>query len=425
MKRPVLVVALFCILLACDRNPDPTNELLQEYNFSYKTAHGIKTFSGEWVDDSIGYMIVNRRNQNEDPVRVFFEIAKGGGELTVKSGYTDSSGLIYTGWKLGSESFDQILRAKSYDEEGNFLTSSDLVAYGFRLNQWDAYSGSSEGAIKELVSDTVNKITLMVTNNRIFRQGDRYFLWDEITDSKLSSVRTIDMGPDGTIYVSKWNGELVKSTDHGVSWQFCTKPFPDRPYYFYLSVSNDNYVWAYYFDYPTKFSKDGGLTWTDAGSGLSSKGFGDVFRLKDGSLLFHGSNCCSLNRSFDNGLSWTPIVTPGYSVKLFVNEKEEIYIITQENGLIIYKSADYGTTFTRIYSTSPQWGTSLENTFSKWKNFYYIVIPGYGILKSPDLVNYEIYWLNSDLIGLFIDHNGVLIATDHDNRTVYYRKNTD
>jgi len=66
----------------------------------------------------------------------------------------------------------------------------------------------------------------------------------------------------------------------------------------------------------------------------------------------------------------------------------------------------------------------MENTFNKWGNFYYIIIPGYGILKSSDLIHYEVYWHNTDLRNLFIDYNGVLIAKDWDWKTVYYRKNS-
>jgi hypothetical protein len=265
----------------------------------------------------------------------------------------------------------------------------------------------------------------MINSNQIYKQGERYYLWEPVNNPALVSPRTINMDRNRVIYVTTWSGELVKSTDHGVSWETCTKPFPDRPYYIYIDVSNDNYVWVFAWDHPTRFSKDGGITWNDAGSDLSSFGYGNIFRLKDGSLLFHGSNCCSLNRSFDNGLTWTKIATPGYSIKLFVDNKDEIFIVTQENGITIYKSTDYCSTFTSVTRVSPEWGTSdNDNIFSKWNNFYYILIPGWGILKSADLTHYEEFWHNSNLRDLFIDHNGVLIAKDWNMNTVYYRKNS-
>lgn len=192
-----------------------------------------------------------------------------------------------------------------------------------------------------------------------------------------------------------------------------------------MNIANDNYLWVFKFDMPTKFSADGGMTWQTAGSEIWECGIGDVFRLKDGSLLFHGSNTSTLHRSWDNGQTWTHINTPGLSTKLYVNSNDEIFVCNQEGGFLIYKSGDPGASFMRLYTVFPQFGTDLDNIFNKWKDICYILVPGYGILKSSDLNTYETYWANQDLNNLFIDHNGVLIAKDWDNKTVYYRKNTD
>jgi len=83
-----------------------------------------------------------------------------------------------------------------------------------------------------------------------------------------------------------------------------------------------------------------------------------------------------------------------------------------------------GATYRRLFNCSPKFGTTMDNIFNKWENTYYILVPGFGILKSDDLEHFETYWLNSELNNLFIDHNGVLIAKDWNNNTVYYRKNS-
>jgi hypothetical protein len=425
MRKPILLIAILCVALSCNRYPDPSVKSVKDYSFNFQTYQGMKFLAGEWVSDSVRFRAVNNNSPMNDSVKVDFEVVTGGGNITIQTAYTDKNGLAYTGWKLGSGSFEQILRAKSYDLSGNFLSSTKLIEYGFKNDEWDAYPGSPDGNITKMVADTVNKVTFMIANSMLYKQGERYFEWDEIIDPVVNLPRTINIDRTGTMYISTWNGELVKSTDHGISWETCTKPFPDRPYYFYPYISNDNWVWAFAWDHPTRFSKDGGIIWNDVVSDLSSFGFGKVFRLKDGSLLFHGSNCCSLNRSFDNGLTWTKIVTPGYSIKLFVDDKDEIFIVTQENGIAIYKSTDYCSTFTSVTIVSPEWGDSdNDNYFIKWNNFYYVCIPDWGIMKSADLTHYEEFWHNSNLRDLFIDHNGVLIAKDWNMSTVYYRKNS-
>jgi len=89
---------------------------------------------------------------------------------------------------------------------------------------------------------------------------------------------------------------------------------------------------------------------------------------------------------FDNGLTWTKIETPGYSIKIFINEKEEFFLVSQGPGtIVIYKSTDYGQTFSPLYSVCSKFVTDMQNTFNKQAVFYYIILPGIWNFKSPDL----------------------------------------
>lgn len=427
MKRILFLVTAVLFFLSCDKYPDPSITTLKNYTFYFNTTQNNKFFQGDWVGDSIVFTAIDNITHLQDSIKVLFDIVSGGGTLTVTSAFTNASGYVTTRWQLGTESFTQKLRARAYDKSGNYINSSFLTVYAFRNDGWDPYQNSPDANITGLVADTVNKVTFMVSGNTIYKQGERYYIWNPLTIPEINSPSSINIDKNGIIYVGTWTGDLVKSTDHGTTWHICTKPFPDLPYTFYIYVSNDNYVWVYGADRKTRYSNDGGSTWTDIsqGSGLTAEGFGDIFRLKDGSLLYHGSNCCNMNRSFDNGLTWTKIETPGFSNKLFVDDKEEIYICTQEGGLSIYKSIDLGAHYTYLYSVSPLWNSGMIHTFNKWGNAYYILIQGYGILKATNLDDkntYQPYYINSDLYDLFIDNNGVLIARTLNKNTVYYHK---
>lgn len=427
MRGTFLLISALFIILSCDRYPDPSNTILKDYSFSFQAVQNNKFFQGDWVGDSIIFKAYNNRSQVLDSIKVDFDVITGGGTITVQSAYTDNLGEVSLKWQLGSASFEQKLRAKTYDLSGKFLSSTYLVEYAFKNDGWDPYTNDPDGNMTGLVADTVNKVTYMVSGGTLYKQGEKYFNWHAVTDPVVISPRTINIDRNGVIYISTSTGELAKSTDHGLSWKSCTKPYPDRPYYIYVYVSNDNYVWVFAWEHKTRYSGDGGITWKDIDplSGMTAEGFGDIFRLKDGSLLYHGSNCCNMNRSFDNGLTWIKINTPGYSNKMYVNDKDEIFICTQDGGITIYKSTDYGLNFTRLYSAYPLWGTSMENTFNKWGKTYYILIPGFGVIKSTDLSNpdaYSIFYSNSDLFNLFIDQNGVLIAITLNKHTVYYYK---
>lgn len=418
----ILILSIFVVISpVC--SPDPSTELLESYSFTFENQQGQRYNPGEQIN--VALQIFNNKEPVATPFRIAFAVTEGGGSIARETILTQDAARITNEWTLGPNSLDHRLKADIFRANGEYMTSVFLTAITMRENEWDAVSAEPDGTITDLAADTVAGVTLMISKGSLYRQGEKYYLWEKVTHPVMDSPRTIEIDSRGTFFVSTWNGEIVKSSDHGISWQKCTKPFPDNPYYIFMDVANDDYLWVFKFEYPTVFSADEGVTWQTAGSSLSSFGYGDVFRLKSGTLLFHGSNCCSLNRSDDNGLTWTQITTPGASTKLYVNEREEIFICNQDGGFAIFKSTDMGATFTRLFGCYPQFGTTMDNIFNKWDDYYYILVPGYGILKSYDLEHYEVYWLNKELNNLFIDHNGVLIARDWDNKTIYYRKNTD
>ena len=422
--RCLFLLFLSGIISSCE--PDPLIETLDSYTFNFISESGKKLLAGESC--VVKFSAQNRMDYSDNSVIVQFDIIKGGGSVSQQSITTDSTGYATITWQLGNDSFVQLLRASVYRQSGQYLTSADIDAYGFRENEWDSIPIAPDGNITDMVTDTVSKATFMISAGQLYRQGERYFLWEQVTDQNLQNPRTIEIDRNRVIYVSTWNGDIVKSTDHGESWEKCTKPYPDNPYYVYMSVSNDNYIWVGKYDFTTRFSKDGGMTWQDAPA-LSTFLNGNTFRLKDGTLVNHGTNGTSRNRfniSYDDGLTWISRETPGYSTGMYVTDNDEIFIFNQDAGFTIYTTTDLGETYTRVHSVHPKWGTTLENNIvRRWDGFYYIIVPGYGILKSADLINFENYWINSDLNDLFIDHNGVLIAKDWEYTTVYYRKNSE
>lgn len=426
MKKTYIVAAvMFSMLVSC--TPDPSQRVIENYSFNFYSNSPERLEAGEVNDVALTFNDYSSELAGTDSVRVVFETKTGGGNITQESDYVPAGESLEAEWVMGTESTKQLLRASLFDLQGNYLTYVDNTAYGFRDNEWNAIDLTPDGRMRDIVTDPDYDLSLMVSDG-LYRQADKYFLWEKVNDPLFESEgnpRTVEIDKNGVIYISTWKGEILKSTDHAESWTMCTKPYPDRPYFIYNYVANDNSVWAFVHEYPIKRSLDGGETWEEIGGDLSDHGFGDVFRLDNGNLLYHGSDCCSLYMSDDDGTTWTPVPTPGYSIKLFVGDNDEIIIVTQVSGIGIYISTDYGENFTSVHAVSPQFGTSMNNTFTWYDDFYYVLIPGFGIMKTYDLVNYENYWRNDDLLDLFIDHNGVLIAKDWDYKTVYYRNNTE
>lgn len=423
----ILVISAY----SCDKYPDPSTKTVYGYYFSFMDAQGGKFNAGGLISDSVKVSANNSYSEYGNPMikdtfNMVFEVIEGGGKITRQSAHTNKNGLASTGWTLGVESCEQKLRAKVYDLNGKYLSYTDLIAYGFRTNQWDTFSGFPDGSMASMATDTINKVTFMVSGNYLYKQGENYYIWYGVYIPGIgSAITSVNIDKKGIFYANGANGYLYKSTDHGNSWLPCTNPYDnDQLYGMSVFISNDDYIWVSAANHYTRYSADGGVTWTNAGNEVSSHGSGNFFRMKNGSILFHGSDCCSLYRSVDNGQSWTKIETPPSTIKIYVNEKDEIFLCTGGNGITIYRSIDNAASFSEVFSRFTYLSTQMDRTFTKWHNSYYVLIPGWGILVSSDLVHYEDYWYNANLSNLFVDHNGVLIAKDKNGNTVYYFKSS-
>ena len=135
-----------------------------------------------------------------------------------------------------------------------------------------------------------------------------------------------------------------------------------------------------------------------------------------------GDNYSVLESS--NGINWLPISTlPKFTSKIYVTEKDEIIAINQESGMSIYKLANGSQIFTRVYSLMASYSTApMKDVFNEINGYYYICIPGAGILKTINFNSFELVYDNSDIRGLMIDHNGVFFVTNKDFNKVYCYK---
>ena len=424
--RYIVPAILLFSVAGCSK--DPVIRTTDQFSLWFSNVQDQRWFAGESVDVLFWFSVTHSEAYQVDSVKVEFDIT-GGGSLTVNDIRIASGKSAETRWTLGSDSFRQVLTASVYDISGKFIASEDLVASAFRENQWDEVTAAPEVQIWDMAADTVNKVTFMTTYNRLYRQGSRYFIWEEVTDPVFQAQdmpRTVEIDGNGNFYVSTSGGNIIRSIDHGVSWQVCTKPWQDISTYMQLYVSNDFRLWVYTANRLLRYSDDQGETWHDAGTAGGDGGIGDIFRLGDGSLIRHGLNCCSLAVSDDEGQTWVPLQAPDFSHKLYVSGDDEIFLLSSVGtGETIFRSDDRGVTFVPVHSVGVTFRSSYDNIFTRSGKFWYVAIPGYGILRSADLLHYENFHVFSDLRTLYIDHNGVMLVRDKDFKSVWYNSGSD
>lgn len=424
----VIILILFSLVIsACKKEESPVEE---NWYVSLKTVQNQVIDYGKSIEVEVKVMI---RFDNIPGIRVKYEILKGGGSVTASEAVTGTDGLAKIRWTLGKESFDQLLKASAYKDNGELIASRELKAYCYIPDAWIKVTmdvNETASTILDLIFNLDEKTTFMIgPNYRVYKQGDRYYKWNVINNALLLNAVDIENDRRGVIYVVTSDSpmgekaDIVKSTDNGNTWTLCTRPYEPSSHDFRISVCNDNSIWAYKYGEPVKFSMDEGITWHNAGNNLSAYGHVDVYRLKDSSLLFLGSNT-DLLISFDNGENWDKIDTPYSIYQLYVTENDLVVIGSLGKGYMLYTSADYCRTFNLVAAYQSQGFGSRDTFVNRWKDYYYISIPAFGVLETRNFISMN-YFINQDLYDFFIDHNGVLMMKSQDFRAVYYLERTD
>jgi photosystem II stability/assembly factor-like uncharacterized protein len=304
--------------------------------------------------------------------------------------------------------------------DGSINLTLTFNASCFLPGAWNSTTAYPDAGITDMAADTVSGTTLAVSNGAIYKQGARYYEWELLGSVTFSQPRRILFGNDRNFYSGTWDGRLFKSANLGQSWTECAKPWADHNYFYYMGITSDNYLWATANGRGLRCSRDGGQNWTTDTTGIqAAEMLNDIFRTSDGDFYFFSLNC-HLYRSTDDGHTWQQIQVPGYPLKSYVNDADELFLFTQESGLSIRKSTDKGATFTIIKSVSPAFSGMMDHTVVHRGPVYYLLIPGYGILQTHDFSTFTTFWLHSSARDMLVDAAGNFLVTELQSGTVNY-----
>jgi hypothetical protein len=421
MKTNIIFMVSAVLLTSCRYFPDPVVTTTESFTLQ-SNVFNQKGFAGNYLPDSIIITLTNNLyNSPLDRYTVAFRITQGGGETDDDRVTTNLSGKAATRWKLGAAANDQQMEIILYDRNGKKLTNLLLQAYAFIPGAWNTTFAYPDQGITDMAADTFDQVTLAVSQGKLFSQGSRYFDWLPVT-SLPGYANAIEIGRDRTFYCSTWSGELYKSIDQGFSWIKCAQPWTDYGNLFEFKLTADDYIWATAAGQPLRCSHNGGATWITDSTGLpNTEQLGDIFRLSDGTLFLQTLNT-NIYKSVNDGHSWTKVLAPPYSLKIFVTSNDEIILFNQDNGISIYKSTDEGASFTLKFAVMPDFGTQMNHTVHQHGKDFYLLIPGYGILHTLDFESFTTYWRNYTVNDLFMDDEGTLMAREFPGGLVSYRQ---
>ena len=351
---------------------------------------------------------------------VRFKVIGGKGSVDDSVVITNEYGYAYTRWKSGNSAVNQSLQAKIYSVAGKYLGTQTYTGSAFMDNIWNQFTDNPEMSIHALLGDTIHQQSLMVSGCNLYKQTGNYFNW-EIVNSGINCPTNIWMCSDGTIFLLANGWTIYKSTDGGQTWSQCSTLMPE--YYANIVVSPNKYIWASLSNSGLQCSRDGGLSWTIDTIGIGKQQLVDIYRLSNGTWLLQPVGWQTY-KSTDDGKTWTPFASPDRPLKLFVTPDDQIIYCTQLDGFSIFKSTDLGATYNKVYSAMPVFSGWMGKTFYKFKDFWYVLIPGYGVVKTKDFTNYSTLWNNGGAYDMYLDHNGVILIRDFLNHFRYYYRGT-
>ena len=409
MKKLLNLMIFLVLMLACEKYPMPGSETLE--SFSYMIfGNNQSAESGEYLETEIGVQIMLESliPHSTQKFHIELEVLEGGGILDKTIIEAGNDGKMLTRWKLGNEENLQTVKGTIYDADGHYYSEFTINANAFFPDKWNTITKGFLVGIQDMVRDTVNKRSMLLSGRDIYISKNKFYDWQKIHFSYSIILKELEINSKGEVFGGGWDGNLYKTTDWGQSWSLISKPIANNIYNFELSISSDDYIWASRWDKDMHCSTDGGLNWKKDTTSIPNKvPLGPVYLFNDTSHLALALN---IKQTFDSGITWKDLNTPQYPSTLFVTGKNEIILQNQDGGFTLHKSSDSGKTYKKVFSPNVAYGTTSWHCYDKFKDYYYVLAPGGGVWKTRDFEKFEELVTFSLQRNLFIDHTGTIYA---------------
>jgi photosystem II stability/assembly factor-like uncharacterized protein len=412
MKKIKYLLIVFVTFYSCEQYPEPGSQTIETFN--YKIIGDLQSAeAGDYLPKEVGAQIYMESlfPKTNKKFHLEIEVISGNGSVDNLKVESDNQGKMLTRWKLGNETNEQQIKAKIFDSTGRFYSEFEIEANAFFMDKWNTITSGFLIGIGDMVKDTITNRSMMISGSNLYvKEGadDKFYEWEQIQNYNFR-FKNIEINSKGEVFGGGWNGNLYKSVDWGKTWSFVSKPIPENPYNFELSISKDDFIWVSRWDKNMYCSTDNGHTWQKDTSIIApNKPLGPVYQFNNSSHLALAQN---IMQTFDGGVSWKVLNTPKYQSTLYITDKNDIILQNQEGGL--YKSTDSGLTFNKVLTPHVAFGTTSWHCFDRYKNNYYVLAPGGGVWKTKDFEEFENLITFSVQRNLFIDHNGTIYASGY------------
>lgn len=287
----------------------------------------------------------------------FFETT-GVSNQGVISGYEAQAGP-YSLWNADDNTFIQIGGAApgqgiggaaKFSGDGSLLSGTTLTD-NYTASEWEKLNTGYNYIFRGLEFPEQQNHTGYAAGQSLTYNGDGIVIktndggetWEELWTGVNQGIEAISFPDLYTGYVGGWNEYFAKTTDGGYTWTPLT-PGTDVFVYtdiFFKDVNNGVVTAQTNTGVGVYTTTDGGATWT-TGSGLSGVPY-KLTHVAD-NIYFLVTNGGDIQKSEDNGASWTTVFSDGGLMLGIEFYNSMIGIATAENN--VYKTIDGGITWT-------------------------------------------------------------------------------
>lgn len=224
---------------------------------------------------------------------------------------------------------------------------------------WQRAGGLGRTVIRSVAVDPASKCVIYAAvDNKLYKSTDCNRSWTQayFDNDPRVTVNTIVINQENSanIYIGTSRGEIIKSSDRGVSWQTIYR-FTDKVMKHIISPQDNQIMFVATERRGIYFSNDAGLSWASLKENLKDYHGGTdykdmVFSNTTPGRIFLASQY-GLLRSDDNGTTWNKIelITP--EQKATINA----LAVNPQNDDEIYYTTN--TTFYRSFDGGQSWNT--------------------------------------------------------------------
>ncbi len=248
------------------------------------------------------------------------------------------------------------------------------------FSQWVQTSGPSLGGINEFYdhNDTIYAATGAFTQGSVVRSTDHGLSWQWLSYS-LPINFPVDavIHDETTLYAGTRNG-LFTSTDEGTTWTLRVKGGTVHDF-----AIHKNAVWYCGLNNDVAYSTDHGATWNNVvGTDLQSQGsFNRLF--SDGDVLYIGTNGHGIYRTSDMGVSWHHIADeiPSNNAYIYAIGRAGSALLASTPN-VTYRSTDNGATWEEVATGLPLGNGT--NSYAYHNGILLAGVTSYGMFRSLD-----------------------------------------